>query len=95
MTILDAYIAERNVLRRLFNQPEFAQKGTLSGHDAASLYFCLDGDLAPEVLTADGEASTDFVRRRGAFLRNAVRELDALGFHRPPDVFGLPEQRAA
>lgn len=92
MTILEAYIRERNPYRTLFGQKEFAKKGELTGADAADLYRSLDSDLSPEMLTMDGERPTTLVRNRAAFLRNAVRELDALGFHRPTNVYTLPEQ---
>lgn len=94
MTILEAYINERNAFQKLFKHSLFS-KGRMTGDEAAALYQHIDADLSPEILTADGERSVASVRARAAFLRNAVRELDGLGFHRPDSAYHLPEQRSA
>ena len=73
------YIENINWRRRLFNKDEM-DINNLTDEDIKDIYRSLLGDLSPENIHSDGEASSTEVNRRRAFYRAVYRELKALGY---------------
>lgn len=79
--LLPDYIAEYNRTATIFGKPTIRAllPGALTAAEKQILADKLGGELSPENLSCDGEASTDYVRQRGAYLRTVAAELEALG----------------
>jgi hypothetical protein len=77
---LYVYLEEMNFWRVKVQKLSPIRIGFLTRADADAIYSRLEGDLSPENLCQDGEASPSYVRQRGAFLRAVEAELKAQGF---------------
>ncbi len=75
MKALNDYIAEQNVMRKLFKQPLFDLNSSLSREMIADK---LSSDLSPENLCCDGERSMAAVRKRARQLTSAAKQLHKL-----------------
>jgi hypothetical protein len=51
----------------------------LTTEQAEMIFQHIDGDLSPENITCDGEASAEQVRRETALLRGSIQSLNDLG----------------
>lgn len=77
--------------------PTISGKGTVISEDiteltqanADLLFNKIDGDLSPENLHCDGEASITHVRREYAKLNGAAAELRKMGFDAPAECYGI------
>lgn len=86
MSHLKDYIAEKNRWARIFNQTPM-NPDMITTATARRLWESLAADLSPENLTCDGELRGPALRAKATRLRGAVRELEALGFDQPEDVY--------
>jgi hypothetical protein len=72
---LEQYVEKTNSWTKLFNGKELS---LLIAEDRQRIADRLDGDLSPENLTMDGEASPSYVRQRYQFLTRCVAELRSI-----------------
>ena len=74
MDTLLEFIARRNAMAELFNQPTITPP--LMNSEIRTLYDELSSELSPENLTCDGELDAASVAERSAFLSRALHELE-------------------
>ena len=72
---LEQYVEKTNAWTKLFNGKELS---LLVAEDRQRIADRLDGDLSPENLTMDGEATQAYVRQRYQFLTRCVAELRSI-----------------
>ncbi len=83
---LSLYIKEVNVQRELWNgfrknsEPEKLLPYPKTIEEVKQVMNQLEGDLSPENLTQDGEASAAYVRTRSCMLNDALAELEQLRY---------------
>ena len=75
---LAKYIEQRNFVMKAFGKTPF-DINNLSDADKAKLADHIAGELSPENLSCDGEASRSHIINRGNFLRTAAAELVSIG----------------
>ena len=75
MKALNHYVAQANVMRKLFKQPLFDLDSGLSRKMIAGK---ISSDLSPENLTCDGELSRAQINKRYNKLTKAAEQLEQL-----------------
>jgi hypothetical protein len=75
MKALNAYVARRNAISKIFGRPELDLNNS---SDREKIAKSIDADLSPENLTCDGELPRSQVQARYRQLTQAAKELRQL-----------------
>lgn len=78
---LEAYVAQKNEIRRIFNRHKGVASNDLSllnAQDRQKIADSISGELSPENLTCDGELSNAEVHRRYRYLTRVAQELQSI-----------------
>ena len=86
---LEQLVDDINFWAELKGEPKM-NAHQLTQADADKIYHKIDGNLSPEILACDGEASPAQVKRTYRMLTGAVSSLDAK-FNRPDGLYEIDE----
>lgn len=71
---LTEYIAQKNFVRKLFNQPKI-DPANITPVQARELWDSLEADISPENLTCDGELKGAALKRKAKMLHECMHAI--------------------